>query len=372
MAAGVMPVLGNRTFPYGITYAQAIAKAHVDEMAVNPTVHIMGGGVADPKGIFGTTKAASDAFPDRVHETPLSENMLTGAAVAMASLGLTPVIVHARMDFLMLTMEHLVNSAAKYQYVHAKPLHMVIRVLVGRGWGQGPLHSQNLSAMLAHVPGIRVFMPSQPDDAYRAFRAACRCDGPVVIVEPRSLYDSVGFGGPHEDWDIMAPASWGTGRRYMDTTERIKQATIVALSDAVPVAIEAAIALRDAGYGVEVYEPQAWPLSRNGRENMTMSMTYASDLLVVDNAHATAGLSAEVLAFAAESGLVNGRVARVTPPFTSTPASYPLEAAWYPNAGDIIMAYAAMHHGHTRERMEALAAEHGPGAAGHVDERRPF
>lgn len=170
------------------TYADAISDSIVGLMERDGRVVLLGEGVADPKGVFGTCLEACKRFPKRVIETPLSETMLTGACVGMAMEGLFPLYVHARFDFALFCFEHLINSAAKLAAL-GRPCPMVLRCIVGRGWGQGPTHSQTFHGMLAQVPGLRMFAPATPKQYKEAIQATTRANGPVIIMEPRRLYN---------------------------------------------------------------------------------------------------------------------------------------------------------------------------------------
>jgi pyruvate/2-oxoglutarate/acetoin dehydrogenase E1 component len=174
-------------------YKEQIAKSTVELMVRNLNAVVMGVGVTDQKGIFGTTKLANDMYPERVWETPLSEHMLTGAAWGMALNGYIPILVHARADFLMLTMEHLVNTAAKWHIEHqrkGKPPTMIVRAIIGKGWGQGPQHSQAFIGTLAQIYGITVHAPVFLEDIDIAFKAAEMIGGLHIIIEHRSLYST--------------------------------------------------------------------------------------------------------------------------------------------------------------------------------------
>tara|TARA_Y100000310_G_scaffold328100_1_gene395617 strand:+ start:11130 stop:12029 length:900 start_codon:yes stop_codon:yes gene_type:complete len=172
-------------------YREAISQSIVDAMERDPKVLLLGEMVQDPKGVFNTTLEAAQRFPDRVIETPISETMITGACVGLAMEGWKPILVHARADFSLLSFEHLINTAAKIPFLHGKPLPFVMRVLVGRGWGQGPVHSQSFHQMLAQVPGLNVVVPSMGSRYGICLDIALHhLEGPTVIVEPRRLYDS--------------------------------------------------------------------------------------------------------------------------------------------------------------------------------------
>ena len=315
-----------------------------DAMEQDDSVVCLGVGITDPTGIFGTTKTVADRFPKRVIECPLSENTLTGACVGMGIGGLKPILVHARMDFLPLTMEHLINSAAKWEYMTGHPLTMVVRCIVGRGWGQGPTHSQNLAAMVAHIPGLRVFMPYRPVDAYYAIRQALGESQPTIIVESRRLYGTKGQ-APNR---LGAGGYWGYGHSWSYgpwTESRLASwpsrydMQIVGIGDALVEANLAGEAMGANGYSVQVIDCQQYPLKYQHPLNERWDWLKATKrLVVVDNAPAFCGLSAEIVAMAAESTHRELRVIRVTPPSTPCPSAAHLEAEWYPSVAKVIAA----------------------------------
>ena len=147
-----------------IRYADALLEAQSQLLESNPDVYVMGLGVPGPTGIFGTTKCLSDRFgADRVLDMPSSE----GVALGTALMGKRPIMVHMRVDFAVLSMEPLVNQAAKWSYMYGGHMTapLTIRMIIGRGWGQGPQHSQSLQSWFAHVPGLKVVMPTTAHDA---------------------------------------------------------------------------------------------------------------------------------------------------------------------------------------------------------------
>jgi len=178
-----------------ITFGRAIREALEDEMELDSRVVLMGLGVADARGVFGTTVGLQHKFGrERVFDIPLSENALTGVALGMAMMGLRPVFTHQRADFSFTSAEQLINQVAKTIYTtrgeYLVPL--VIRMVVGRGWGQGPTHAQVPHGLYASIPGLRVIAPSSPADAYSMLRAAINDPNPVVFFEHRWLHDQVG------------------------------------------------------------------------------------------------------------------------------------------------------------------------------------
>ncbi len=149
-------------------YSEAINEALSTAMEMDKSVICYGLGVPDPKGVFGTTLRLQEKFGDkRVFDMPTSENAMTGVAVGASLNGIRPVMIHQRLDFFLLAMDQLVNNAAKWHYMFGEKssVPITIRLIIGRGWGQGPTHSQNLQAIFSHIPGLKVVMPTTASDA---------------------------------------------------------------------------------------------------------------------------------------------------------------------------------------------------------------
>lgn len=177
------------------TFREGIRLALHESMEADPSVLVMGLGSTDPGAVFGTTGGLVEAFgTDRVFDGPTSENAMTGVGVGAAIAGLKPVMSHQRLDFFLLAMDQLVNSAAKWHFMFGgnATVPLTIRLVLGRGWGQGPTHSQNLQAWFAHIPGLRVIVPTFPRDAYGLLRASIADPNPVVFLEHRWLHHAAG------------------------------------------------------------------------------------------------------------------------------------------------------------------------------------
>ena len=289
-------------------YRLELARALAQAMQNDPKVLIFGEGVTKPSGIFGTTSEAMDRFPERVLETPLSESMITGACLGLALEGWKPILVHARGDWLVTAMEHMVNTIAKWRQVHQdRPFSLVVRALVGRGWGQGPNHSQAFHAMFAHVPGLRVLYPVNPESITSQFEDALYCGWPTLVMEPRRLYDVEKLEYPKwEQPDVF----------------------IVTFGDIVLDAIVAAQELERAGFKAQVFPVE---------DVTNMSLPEGNvPTVVADTGHLFFGATAEVMARLVEQG--NSKVKRVGPPFTALPTSIALEREWYPTPSDIVAA----------------------------------
>ena len=297
-----------------------------------PNTFIMGPGVADTTGIFGTTKPAAEHFgPLRVFDTPTSENTLTGIGIGAAVVGMRPVLVHARNDFLFLTLDQIINQGSKWSYMSGGVLKVpfLIRAIIGRGWGQGSQHSQSLQALFMHFPGLQIIMPVTPHDAKGMILSAMESDRPTICLEHRWLYDKTG-NVPPEYYTVPI----GKGRIVREG----KDITIVALSQMVLDAEAAALELEKDGISVEIIDLRS--LRPLDTDIILNSVKKTKRLIVCDTDWKTAGASAEILALVSE--LAHGTL--IAPPVrignadTPTPCTQALEALYYPNADTIVSA----------------------------------
>ena len=241
-----------------LKYSEALNEALLQGMEKNPDVYVMGCGVADAEGIFGTTIAAARRFgEDRVMNVPLSENAITGIGIGSAIMGKRPVMVHARNDFLLLAMDQIVNHGAKWKFMSGGRLNcpLVIRAIVGRGWGQAAQHSQSLQSLFSHIPGLKIALPASAYDAKGLLLAAINDAGPVILIEYRLLYETT----THVPYD---PYTVPLGRGQVVRSGR--DVTIVAFSYMVKEALAAAKILEEQGIDVEVVDPRTLvPLDRD-------------------------------------------------------------------------------------------------------------
>src|SRR5678816_3688518 len=181
----------NRT----LSYAEAVYEATRSEMARDSRVFVMGQGVDDARGMFGTTLGLHREFgAERSFDVPLAEDAMTGVGIGAALMGMRPIQVHQRMDFTLLCMNQLVNMASKmsYMFAGAHKVPMVVRAIIGRSWGQGAQHSQAFHSYFMHIPGLRVVAPTTPHDAKGCLIAAIRDDNPVIMIEHRMLHNMRG------------------------------------------------------------------------------------------------------------------------------------------------------------------------------------
>ena len=273
--------MGNRTF------AEAINEAHHVVMESDPSVICFGLGVTDPKAIFGTTRGLVEAFgPERVFDVPTSEAALTGVATGAALGGLRPIMTHQRLDFFLLAMDQLVNAAAKWHYMFGSqtPIPITIRLIVGRGWGQGPTHSQNLQAWFAHIPGLKVVMPSSASDAKGLFISSVRDPNPVLFIEHRWLHQAE---GEVKNGEYEVPLGVGA------LLEEGDDITIVANSIMTTEALRATRALRSQGIKCDLIDLRTLrPIDWNLIEN---SVRKTGRLLAVDSGYKTGSIASEIV-----------------------------------------------------------------------------
>jgi pyruvate dehydrogenase E1 component beta subunit len=313
-----------------ISAAAAILEATEQCLAADPRVYLLGEGVADPKGIFGTTLGLVDRWGrDRVIEMPVAENGLTGIAIGSALMGQRPLMVHQRVDFALLALEQLLNNAAKTFFV-TKGVHRVpltVRMIIGRGWGQGPEHSQALEPIFAHVPGLKVVMPATPYDAKGMLIAAVEDDNPVIILEHRWIHYATGH-VPAERYTVALSGP----QRLRDGDD----VTIVATSYNVLEAIEAVDAMFACGIKADLFDLRVIrPLEI---QPILDSVRRTGRLVTVDTGWKTYGVGAEIAAQATEACFGHLRAAprRLGLPDYPTPSSRGLVGVFYPNSTRLI------------------------------------
>lgn len=309
------------------SYGDALREALQQEMQRDERVFLMGQGIDDFKGFYGTTKGLAERFgSQRVFDTPLAEDGMTGVAIGAALAGMRPVHMHIRMDFLLLAMNQLVNIAAKSSYMYGGQVSvpLVVRTVIGRSWGQGAQHSQGLHSLLMHIPGLRVVAPTTPYDAKGLLIQSIRDDNPVVFVEHRLLHRQMG----HVPAELYA-TPFGKSR-VLAAGEDI---TMVGISHAAIDCLRARECLESVGISAEVIDPVS--LSPLDVEGIARSVERTGRLLVVDCAWTCCGASAEIVAAVAERLDRPFRFRRLGFAPTVCPTSKPLENLFYPSAETI-------------------------------------
>ncbi|MEW6040560.1 MAG: transketolase C-terminal domain-containing protein [Elusimicrobiota bacterium] len=313
-----------------ITYCQALNEAMMQEMESDPSVFVYGIGVSDHKKVFGSTVGLVEKFTrERCFDTPLSEDAMTGFGAGAALNGLRPIHIHIRVDFLMLAMNQLANMVSCYRYSSCGRLKvpMVIRAIIGRGWGQGFQHSKSMYSVFAHIPGLKVVLPTTPHDAKGLLISAIRDDDPVIFVEHRWLYWQTGE-VPQESFTI--PIGEGNVLR------KGKDITVVAMSWMNVEALQAAIILERRGISVEIIDPRT--IAPLNDEKIINSVKKTGHCVIADNDWIDYGTSAEIAARVSQKcfGYLKQPVERIGFAHTPCPTARHLENEFYPNAEKII------------------------------------
>lgn len=314
------------------SFADAINAALCDAMAADPRTLFFGLGVTDPKRIFGTAVGLVEQFgPTRVFDMPTSENGMTGVAIGAALMGLRPIMVHQRLDFFLLAMDQLVNGAAKWHYMFGggDAVPLTIRLIMGRGWGQGATHSQNLQAWFAHVPGLKVVMPTTVQDAYGLLLAAIHDPNPVLFLEHRWLHAQQG--------DFARQATPIGSARVLRAG---KDVTIVGMSYMNVEALRAADFLAAHGVSAEVIDlrtisPIDWP-------TVETSVQQTGRLVALDTASEVCGVAGHVVSTCVQRlfGYLKSAPVVVAAPHCPVPTSVALTKCFYPGAIEIVEAVA--------------------------------
>lgn len=321
-----MPDSGGRV----ITFAQAVREGLDQVMERDRRVIVIGEGVPDPKAIFNTTAGLREKYgARRVFDMPLSENGMTGICIGAALSGMRPVMVHQRIDFALLAMDQLVNNAAKWHYMFdgAASVPLVVRVIVGRGWGQGPQHSQSLHGLFAQVAGLKVAMPMTAYDAKGMLVAAIEDNNPVMFIEHRWLHDVV---------DVVPVEIYRVPLDRARVLHKGNDVTIAAFSYMAAESLLAARVLESISVGVEVVDMRsARPLDV---ATVAASVRRTGRLLVADTAGKTGGISAELISQVVESEFESLKMApkRIASPDYPVPTSHFMAEGYYPSALDIV------------------------------------
>ena len=336
-----------------ITYVEALNEAIIQAMDQDPKVLCYGLGVTDPKHVFDTTENLESKFgPERVFDIPCSENAITGIGVGAALRGYKSVITHQRLDFSLLSMDQIVNSAAKWHYMFGSQLSVpiTIRMILGRGWGQGPTHSQNLQAWFAHIPGLKVVCPSNASDAKGLLLASIFDPNPVIFLEHRWLHSSVS--DVNSDYYELKIG----GSNLVHTGNDI---TIVTNSYMVPECIDAVRYLKDK-CSISCDLIDMYSIRPLDRKAIIKSVQKTGKLLCVDTASASISVSSEIISsviekFSPSAGILMQKIGL---PDMPEPTSYGLTKGFHLNADDVIQKVLKMFGSPEKKPPKIRVPEH--------------
>jgi len=334
-----------------IKYSEAIREALAQVMAKDERVFIMGIGVDDQKGIFGTTLDLHKEFGrKRVFDTPVSENTITGVGLGSALVGMRPVIVHARIDFMLYSMDQIVNHAAIWNYMSGGRLKvpLIIRAIIGRGWGQGAQHSKNLQAMFMHIPGLKVVMPTTPYDVKGLLISSIEDNNPIIFIEHRWLYNIKGY-VPEKMYRVPI------GKAKI--VRKGEDITIAATSYMTMESIKASNILEKIEVYPEIVDIRT--IKPLDRDLIIESVKRTGRLLVVDSGWTTGGIAAEVIASVVESiyNDLECSPQRICLTDTPTPTSNALTKYFYPTHVDIVKKVLKMLNKSEKDISKIIKAE---------------
>ena len=321
-----------------LTFAQAIREALAEEMRRDPSVCILGEDVAEAGTPFKVLSGLVEEFgKDRVLDTPISEAGFTGMAVGAAMAGMRPVVDIMFGDFITLTMDQMVNQAAKIHYMSGGKwkVPMVMRTTLGATRRSAAQHSQSLHAWFSHVPGLKVVLPSTPYDAKGLLKSAIRDENPVVFFEDKMMYKLKGP-VPSEDYTIPLGVA--------DVKREGSDLTLVATSSMVQVALGAARLLSESGISAEVIDPRTtWPLDE---KKLIASAQKTSRVIVLDEGYERYGVTAEIASVIAQGAVydLDAPVKRMGARHVPIPFSPPLEDATVPTERTVFEAARALSH----------------------------
>jgi pyruvate dehydrogenase E1 component beta subunit len=318
-----------------LTFKEAITEALMQEMERNEKVFLMGEDLqvfygGGPFGVTPAEKFVKKFGPERVIDTPISEAGFIGAAAAAAATGLHPVVELMFVDFFGVCMDQIYNQAAKMRYMFGgqAKVPMVIRTVIGGGFGFAAHHSQCLYSIFAHVPGLKIVIPSTPYDAKGLLASAIRDEDPVMVFEHKGLYSSAKGPVPEEPYTIPFGKA--------DIKREGKHVTVVATSLMVHKAINAAQKLEKEGISLEIVDPRTIvPLDK---KTILESVKKTSKLVIVDEDYERCGFASEIAAMVAEEGLfyLDSPIRRVATPNVPIPYSPVLEKVVIPDEDRII------------------------------------
>lgn len=318
-----------------IKFVEALREATDQLLSSDDSVYLIGEGVPDPKSIFGTTTKLKEKYPSRVWDMPIAENGLTGVAIGSALNGMRPIMVHQRMDFTLYAMDQIVNNAAKWfsMFGGQKSVPLVVRMIIGRGWGQGNQHSQNLEMLYSHIPGLKVVAPSSAYAAKGLLIDAVRDPNPVIFIEHRWLHNTTSD-VPEEMYSVPI----GKARLAREGTDM----TIVCWSYATLEVMKAVEFLTAQGISPEVVDMQT--LRPMDLPAVKASVRKTGRLLVVDDAWKFGSLAGEIIASVAEDDSIElkSNPRRLTYPDFPSPSTHALTKYYYNGPREIVEACSAL------------------------------
>lgn len=320
-----------------ITFAKAINEALETALRIDNSVIKYGLGVTDPYGVFGTTVGLEEKFgSDRVFDMPTAENGMTGVAIGAAIGGLKPIMTHQRLDFFLLAMDQLVNNAAKWNFMFGgnSNVPITIRLIIGRGWGQGPTHAQSLQSWFAHIPGLKVVMPTTVQDAKGLLLESIFDPNPVIFLEHRWLHNMIGT--VSEDDSFRVPIG------KCEILREGNDITLVSMSYMNIEAIHAAKELEKYAISCEIIDIKT--ISPIDWDTICNSVEKTKRVIVLDTASEFGSISSDIISYVSMKyfDILKLPPKIVALPNIHSPTSYSLTKEYYKDAKDIVLSIAEM------------------------------
>lgn len=305
-----------------LKFFEAINEAISQSMIRNNKVIVIGLGSDDPKGIFGTTVGLKKKFgSNRVFDVPTSENAVTGICIGLATEGLIPIFSHQRVEFSLLTIEQIFNQAAKWYFMSAgkKRVPLVIRLIIGRGWGQGPQHSQSLESIFAHIPGLIVVCPSTASDAKGMLISSIKNKNPVIFFEHRWL---------HGNFGNVPKTFYATPLTKSNLLSKGRSISIISYSFMAIESLKASKILNKYGISCEILDLRC--LRPLDKKSIIKTAIKNKLVLIVDNGMPSFGISAEIMSTLLDYNPSKFRIFRMGLAETPIPSTQSLAKYVYP------------------------------------------
>lgn len=309
-----------------IFFNEAIRKSILTSIKKDKRIILMGLGVDDPKGVFGTTLNIHKKFRNQVFDLPTAENSFTGFALGLAISGFKPIIVHQRVEFSLLSIEQIFNQISKWHYMSGGKVNvpLVIRLIVGKGWGQGPQHSQSLETIFAHIPGLKVVAPTNPDNAYWLLKESIKDKNPVIFFEHRWLHGTFG--------NLKKKHTYKIGQAVFEKFG--KDISIISFSYSILECLKASKYLKK-NYNINCEILNLLSLKPLDKNKILKTSKKNKKILIIDNGMTEYGISAEISALINENFKFKKDIYRMGVLNAPIPSTVALAKHYYPEADKI-------------------------------------
>jgi pyruvate/2-oxoglutarate/acetoin dehydrogenase E1 component len=320
-----------------MNYTDAIKEAHHYQLVNDEKVFIIGLGVNYPNGADGTTKGLSSIFPDKLIDVPVSELSFTGMAVGMASQGYRPVIHHGRIEFALLALDQILTQASRWNYMFGGEYNcpVFLRICIGRQWGNGPQHTANYHSIFMQSPGLDIFIPATPKDAYRIILRSLTNTNPSVMLEHRWLYKtSENFSLDecilNKDEKIEVASIYGEGEDF----------TIITYGDGLIDSLKfLEFTLKNSKIRGRVICIKYLSAYKRISDNLLVELQKSNKIIAVDTAPFEGGILSSILGqFICETNINSINFTKCSPEFNPCPTSPKLVGEYYPNVKSIAKA----------------------------------